>query len=295
MRVITTRFLIEHGEQTPVGRVSWSGYEYMGRGQLDVPLRPLRNFALVYLLEGEGRYFNAAGAERAVRPGDLIVTVPGSLHGYGPLPGGAWSELYIIFDGPIFDLWHARELLKGDRPVRHLEPIDYWMDRMEAVVGPPDCTGSHQLQRVCRLLELLADIADYERDRATGAQGRAWLQEAYRLMEQIDLRDPGNFGAVLTPLQLSYAGFRKHFTRLAGRSPRQYLAQLQVRRVSALLTTTDLKLRQIAEQCGFTDEFHLSKRFKQLVGITPREYRRRLPPRASGGRVAEAGTTTSEG
>ena len=35
------------------------------------------------------------------------------------------------------------------------------------------------------------------------------------------------------------------------------------------------RLKEIARQAGFADEFHLSKTFKQMEGMSPRAYRQR--------------------
>jgi len=35
--------------------------------------------------------------------------------------------------------------------------------------------------------------------------------------------------------------------------------------------------RQIAERLGFCDEFYFSRRFKQLTGRSPRQFREELP------------------
>jgi len=40
----------------------------------------------------------------------------------------------------------------------------------------------------------------------------------------------------------------------------------------------EVKLSQIATAFGFYDEFHMSKAFKQMFGISPRDYRN-LPQR----------------
>lgn len=40
---------------------------------------------------------------------------------------------------------------------------------------------------------------------------------------------------------------------------------------------TDLSDKQIAAELGFCDEFHFSRRFKQITGRSPRAFRSGLP------------------
>ncbi|WP_419874779.1 helix-turn-helix transcriptional regulator [Candidatus Pristimantibacillus sp. PTI5] len=57
-------------------------------------------------------------------------------------------------------------------------------------------------------------------------------------------------------------------------TPSAYAANLRMDKVKQLLVNSSLTLAQIAEQCGFTDEHHLSKRFKKMFGINPSAYRK---------------------
>jgi AraC-like DNA-binding protein len=43
------------------------------------------------------------------------------------------------------------------------------------------------------------------------------------------------------------------------------------------IAETNQPLRVIAEELGFCDEFHFSRRFKQIAGVSPAVYRKRLP------------------
>lgn len=53
-----------------------------------------------------------------------------------------------------------------------------------------------------------------------------------------------------------------------------YLIQERLKKAKLLLLTTDLKVYEIAEQVGFEDINYFSQRFKQLVGMTPRQYKK---------------------
>jgi AraC family transcriptional regulator len=68
-----------------------------------------------------------------------------------------------------------------------------------------------------------------------------------------------------------------HFSRLfkqsTGISPHQYLLQQRVERAKQLLKTSQLAIAEIALQCGFNSQSHLGKAFRDVTGMTPKEYR----------------------
>jgi transcriptional regulator GlxA family with amidase domain len=59
-------------------------------------------------------------------------------------------------------------------------------------------------------------------------------------------------------------------------SPSAYLRTVRVQASRRLLTTTSRTLAEIAAAVGFTDQSHFTKRFREVTGITPGEYRRRF-------------------
>ncbi|QBD79529.1 helix-turn-helix domain-containing protein [Ktedonosporobacter rubrisoli] len=68
-----------------------------------------------------------------------------------------------------------------------------------------------------------------------------------------------------------------HFARLfretTGESPHQFVLRLRVERARHLLQQTDMPLAHVALESGFANQSHLSRIFKQHLGLTPRAYR----------------------
>ena len=58
-------------------------------------------------------------------------------------------------------------------------------------------------------------------------------------------------------------------------SPGQYLSRRRVERAQELLRTADLSVTEICAAVGFSSLGSFSSRFRQQVGMTPSEYRRR--------------------
>ena len=100
-----------------------------------------------------------------------------------------------------------------------------------------------------------------------------WLTEAKRLIEA-DVTGKPDYEAIATQLSMSYHGFRKRFSRGTGLSLGKYYSRFQMQQASQLLLKEPLTLRQVAAQFGYFDEFHFSKRFKQIIGMSPQKFRR---------------------
>nr|WP_213086831.1 response regulator [Streptococcus zalophi] len=59
-----------------------------------------------------------------------------------------------------------------------------------------------------------------------------------------------------------------------GMSFQDYLIQERLKKAKRLLLTTHLKIYEIAEQVGFEDMNYFSQRFKQIVGVTPSQFKK---------------------
>lgn len=75
------------------------------------------------------------------------------------------------------------------------------------------------------------------------------------------------FGVSTARLSLSF----KERNRV---SPNEYLAILRVERSKQLLTETELSIKEIAVNVGYYDASSFIRRFKQITGVTPLQYRR---------------------
>jgi AraC-like DNA-binding protein len=272
---IRTRLVVSKPLEAPVGGISLAGFIRHSRG-LRKP-RILGSYAVVYLIEGEGHYRDASH-QVSLREGDLLVIFPDIAHTYGPGPGQRWSEFYIVFHGPVFDLWREKGLLDPARPVIHLEAIDYWTRRLTSSVDGASAVPSaaQALTAVCRLQQVLGEAL-------AGASGtleasdREWLTRATALLEGDSARTAPPLEEVAGMLGMSYALFRKRFAALAGVPPAKYRMRRLIDRACQLIHQRDLSIKEVADACGFADEFHFSRRFRQVMGMPPREFRKRLP------------------
>lgn len=59
----------------------------------------------------------------------------------------------------------------------------------------------------------------------------------------------------------------------------EYLTNLRISEAKKLLENTDKKIYQIAEAVGFDDAYYFSKNFKNVIGMSPKEYRIKMQSR----------------
>lgn len=73
---------------------------------------------------------------------------------------------------------------------------------------------------------------------------------------------------------MSQFHFSRMFKQSMGITPHQYLLQQRIEQAKQLLKGTKGAIAEIALQCGFNSQSHLSKHFRDVTGMTPNAYRK---------------------
>jgi AraC family transcriptional regulator len=162
-----------------------------------------------------------------------------------------------------------------------------------------DATQAHEW--VCRVIALL-DTAACELDHEQAAH-RTILKAASLLRTRIDpklaqempAREGGlsnrNARAVCAYIDshitdrvlvadlcalanLSESHFSRVFTRTFGKSPHAFVIRRRVELAAQYMLQTEAPLSDIALRCGFADQPHLCKHFRQIIGRSPAAWRR---------------------
>lgn len=69
--------------------------------------------------------------------------------------------------------------------------------------------------------------------------------------------------------------FGQLFFKQTGNSPLNYFMQLKIQKACQLLDFSDMKIKEIANELNFYDQYHFSKMFTKLIGETPSSYRKK--------------------
>ncbi|MGX0889729.1 AraC family transcriptional regulator [Pseudomonas sp. ADAK2 TE3594] len=99
-----------------------------------------------------------------------------------------------------------------------------------------------------------------------------------RLLDEfIDAGLDGPLGiqAMAGLLELSEGYFMRAFKNATGKSPHSYLIDRRLAKARASMRDSTARLSEIALTCGFNSQAHMTTAFKQRLGVSPAQLRRR--------------------
>lgn len=165
------------------------------------------------------------------------------------------ADLPVVVLSGHADFEYAREALKHGARAYLLKPID----RYELAVT---------------LEALFAPIVDEGTGKEPGdvAESNRIIREAKRLIAE-NLESDLSLQVVADRVRLNSQYFSKLFKEHTGENFSRYVSRLRVDKAKRILETTNLRIYEIAELCGFGNEKRFLATFKELAGKTPSHFR----------------------
>ncbi|NHZ96354.1 helix-turn-helix domain-containing protein [Massilia sp. CCM 8734] len=101
-------------------------------------------------------------------------------------------------------------------------------------------------------------------------------------------RDPISAEAVADQLGMSLSKFSRFFRKTTGNSFTDFVTRLRVNKACQLLMNTDHYVTNVCYDVGFQNVANFNRRFLQIKGVTPKEFRRQAGGRFGTAASAEA-------
>jgi AraC-like DNA-binding protein len=231
---------------------------------------------VIAIIERGVEAYDYRGRTHFAVPGDIILINPDTVHtGHAGVKSG-WS--YRVFY-PCIDLLQglAEDMAqkKGDIPyfdatVIHDPLLARDMQRLHRILERSASRLDRQFWFNAVMGRLLATHAGNPPPIKPPRHEHRALQKAVAyihdtLCENISLE------ALSSHAGLSPYYFSRIFTRHMGLPPHAYRKQLRIHKAKQLLRNR-IPISQVAVETGFADQSHLTRHFKQIVGVTPGQY-----------------------
>ena len=76
-------------------------------------------------------------------------------------------------------------------------------------------------------------------------------------------------------LNLSRSYFSKLFKKITQKSPQEFLITYRINKACELLRSTDMTIAEISQHVGYSNQFHFTRAFKNIMNVSPNEWRKR--------------------
>lgn len=185
------------------------------------------------------------------------------------------DEATFITTGPFFDWLDENQV--SEIPERYRNDIDRWLKSMDWIENQADvrCKNmmiSNQWQNFFLSFEsVVAPLLESKDIKTISSSRRLFHKFCQLLCENCRFRHDVKFYAeklCITPYYLSKITYR-----IFQVSPKELIDRQLIMEIKALLTATDLTVKEIADRFCFESPSYLCRYFKKHVGMTPLNYR----------------------
>lgn len=268
------------------------------------------HFSLVLLVEGQGHFLMGdSDAPCEFRAGHCLLSC-----GWEPFDGEDFIPAHAHFRAVLMHYpLSMRAVTGGAPPVSHGEaevyphphahawlarlPMEPWMLQLaqELVAHGLPTAPLALLEVQCRALQALHAVARHltEGGAPTPAQvesthppppdgsglagrDRRRLLEARRFIE-VHLAEPLRLADVASACGMNATALKQGFRQMFGTSVHALVLDSRCEQAAQLLRRTDLAIKEVARQCGFSSTSHLARHFLPRHGLTPLRYRQAHP------------------
>jgi len=233
------------------------------------------HFLFHYIFSGQGqlRCHNSKGTEdiHELTGGQGFLIFPDEITTYIADDKNPWNYIWIEFDGLI-----AKESLdlagfSLDHPIynsRDKAQCARMHSEMEYIVNNHTETSLTLVGHLYLFLDALIRSS-----RSTLTVKKNTLRDFYlkEAMNYIEINYMKNISieeiADMCGINRSYFG--KLFHDYMGLSPQEFLLQYRMSKASKLLLLSDKSVEQIGKEVGYENQFHFSRAFKSVYGVSP--------------------------
>ena len=226
---------------------------------------------LIHCISGSG-WYRIGHTTYNVCEGEFFIIPAGCPHQYGS--NNAWCIYWVHVEGEKAETI-INQLLQDDYTPKSEPQRDLSLELFRNLLlqlSKYFTTASLSYLHYS-IWHLLGIYALHENFSESGANRHQGVQDVISYMkdhvaEHLTLQELAAYA------NLSVSRFSQLFKEQTGHSPVDFYIHLKIQRAGQLLTSTSLKIQDIATLCGWENPYYFSRSFSKLTGHSPRQYRK---------------------
>lgn len=230
------------------------------------------------------------------QPGHLVLCGPRLPHNWISLdaPEGVTTRDLVIqfrhepIEHAAHEITELAEISQLLERARH--GIEFFGLSERAEAHWTQVKSARGLRRLAAFWAFLADLAECTDYRLLssvqikGAEGNAEVDQINLIVNRItdNVAEPISMADMAAELGMSESRFSRYFRRSTGNSFTDFVNRVRISNACHLLMQTDHYVTDVCYQVGFNNVANFNRRFLEVKGMTPTEFRRQASARFGG-------------
>ena len=229
------------------------------------------HFLLHHVLGGKGVYV-CQDKRYELSAGDTFLIYPDTTIHYCADAGEPWEYVWVGFSGLDAESCVEKTDFSPEEPVLRGRDSEALRPLMEAVYSSYGTSAWESLEMTARLYSLLSFLV-----RSSRRQGgeRSEAPDCAQLAAEYIINhyeEPITVEGLAAYASVSHSSLYRRFVKRFQISPKRFLLEYRIERACALLVNTGCSIQEISNSVGFEDPFYFSRAFKDVKGVSPRQY-----------------------
>lgn len=232
-----------------------------------------------YIISGTGTLMADDSSGRTqtyhIKSGQGFLLFPGQIATHSSDENLPWEYTWLEFDG-----LRVREMLEiaglsKDSPIYRASSKDLRMNMLNEmlyIAEHADESPFHLIGHLYLFLDYLTKSSNTMKMKQGGRQKDFYIKEALSFVEQ-NFQNDISVEDIAACCGLNRSYFGKIFRDAMGKSPQEFLMNYRMAKASELLKLTQLSIGDIGNAVGYPNQLHFSRAFKNIYGISPRDWR----------------------
>lgn len=133
---------------------------------------------------------------------------------------------------------------------------------------------SNPIKQQSLLYELLSVLCEYQRQKDHTFDVSKAVEQTIDYLHK-HYQKPLTVKQLASLARVAQWQYSTVFQTLTGKKPLDYLTEIRLEHAQVLLQQTNEPLKDIAQLVGFSDEYYFNRRFKQMIGMPPKQFARK--------------------
>lgn len=225
--------------------------------------KTLEFYVLLHLTKGTAWYWSKNKGRVPLSCNQGIIITPNTLYDFATCKTESVIDR-ICFAGPMAD-----KLVEDGLLTSGIVELGQTRRLMPIIDSLADTTTEKQVKTAISFISILTDI-HFENENSNPENALSKIENLLELIKNnpekwYDCRFMAEY------CNMSEVHLRRIFKKETGMSPKLYIDNVKIKKASELLLK-NFSVKNVSDILGYSDQFHFSRRFKDVTGSSPRDF-----------------------